>query len=120
MEIFKPIKEVDETKLHPKFKLLRDEIQLRAEKEILESWTHGLIDKDHEAIREFQESFHSRFWEFYLFKLLTHAGFTLDHGHQVPDYIVLSAADVGTAGSIVVRSATFSLSYVAAIRPCSR
>nr|WP_297705293.1 PIN domain-containing protein [uncultured Butyrivibrio sp.] len=90
MEIFKSIKEVEESKIHPKFKLLRDEIQLSSEKRMLESWTKGLIDKDNEAVREFQESFHSRFWEFYLFKLLTNAGFIIDQGHQVPDYIVTS------------------------------
>lgn len=88
MNLFVPIKNLSETKLHEKFLRLRDDINLRKEKELLQSWTFGMVDKDHKMVRQFQESFHSCFWEFYLFAVFKEFGFVLDQSHQVPDFII--------------------------------
>lgn len=90
MEIFKPIKDLDENKLHPKYKLLRDNNMLSLERRLLESWTEGMIDKDHKMVREFQESFHSCLWEFYLYRLFIDSGFVIEQNHQMPDFFITS------------------------------
>lgn len=94
MDIFSTVKGLEESKQHTKFKLLNQEAQMLNEKRILESWTNGMIDKDGKMVREFQETFHSCFWEFFLFKLFQEAGFTLDQSHQMPDFIINAPTDM--------------------------
>lgn len=88
LDLYKTIRGVDETRQHEKFKVLKNEIQLVNEKEILRNWTDGLVDRDKKFIREFQETFHSSFWEIYLYKLFKEAKFELDQTHQMPDFII--------------------------------
>ncbi len=87
MNIFQEIDGIPEEQLHPKFKLL-NEITLTSEKNILQSWIRGVVDKDGKMVREFQTTFHSCFWEFYLYKLFNSLGFQLDQTKQVPDFII--------------------------------
>lgn len=94
LNLFKDIKGLNDEKLHPKVRLLKNELQLHKERDILIDWTEGLVDKDHKFIREFQETFHSTFWEIYLYKLFTDAGFVLDQSHQMPDYIIKSPEEI--------------------------
>lgn len=88
LDLYKNIKGMDETKQHKKFLLLKNESQLKYEKDILSNWTEGLIDRDKKFVRQFQESFHSCFWEMCLYKLFTEAKFELDQTHQMPDFVV--------------------------------
>lgn len=88
LDLYKNIKGLDEKKQHEKFLLLKNESQLRCEKAILSDWALGLIDKDKKFVRQFQETFHSSFWEMYLYKLFREANFELDQTHQVPDFII--------------------------------
>ena len=88
MKIFETIEELDVSKLHPKFVVLRDSLMLKSERNLLESWTNGMVDKDHKMVREFQESFHSCFWEFFLYYFFRKYGFEIDQSHQVPDFVV--------------------------------
>lgn len=94
LDLYKNIKGLDETKQHKKFLLLKNEIQFRYEKELLCNWTEGLIDRDKKFIREFQETFHSSFWEMYLFKLFIEAKFELDQTHQMPDFIIKAPCEL--------------------------
>lgn len=94
MDIFSPVKGLNETNQHLKFKLLNQQDQLYSEKKILQGWTNGMIDKDGKMVREFQETFHSCFWEFFLFKLFQEAGFSLDQNHPMPDFIINSPIDM--------------------------
>ncbi|CEP40433.1 hypothetical protein [Paraclostridium sordellii] len=90
LDLYKSIKNLDEKKQHEKFLLLKNEIQLCHEKKILNDWTEGMIDRDKKFVREFQETFHSSFWEIYLYKLFRKANFELDQTHQMPDFIIKS------------------------------
>lgn len=94
MDIFSKVKKLEESKQHPKFKLLNNNVQMISEKRILENWTSGIIDKDGKMVREFQETFHSSFWEFFLYRLFQKAGFTLDQSHQMPDFIISAPSDM--------------------------
>lgn len=74
-----------ENELHPKFKLLSI---LYGEKEILNDWVKGFIDRDKKIVKEFQKTFHSSFWEFYLYAVFKEAKFEIDFTKNRPDFII--------------------------------
>lgn len=80
---------MDDSKLHRKFKFLRDNM-IFGEHSIINQWTHGFIDRDNKIIKEFQTTFHSSFWEFYLNSVFHEAGFSIDYSKKRPDFIVKS------------------------------
>lgn len=88
LDLFKHLNNVDEEKLHNKFKILRDEFMVKGEKEILTDWTEGFVDRDGKIINEFQTTFHSSFWEFYLHSVLKNNGFLMNQNHDRPDFMV--------------------------------
>jgi hypothetical protein len=94
LDLFKKIDDVDESALHPKFKFLRDEPLLDGERAVLISWTDGFVDRDNKIVKEFQTTFHSSFWEFYLYKVFKEAGFTIDFTNDRPDFIVNSPTEL--------------------------
>jgi hypothetical protein len=79
---------VAKEKWHPKVQLLNDDRLFYPERKIIQGWTEGLIDRDNKMIKEFQTTFHSCFWEFYLYALFCKLGFTLDQTHNRPDFII--------------------------------
>lgn len=88
LPLFDKIDGLAEEKQHTKFKFLRDEILLRNEKLLLCSYTDGLVDKDNKMIRQFQETFHSTYWEIIIYQVCLEAGFSLDQSHNFPDFII--------------------------------
>ncbi|GGC83950.1 hypothetical protein [Vreelandella lutescens] len=80
---------VDKKKLHPKFKLVKDHLSLSGEHDILKDWIEGFIDRDNKIIQDFQENFHSAFWEFYLFAVFKEAGFEIDFKKNRPDFRII-------------------------------
>lgn len=94
LNLFTNEKNLEDEKLHPKAYLLKNNSQLVSEKKMLLDWTDGLLDRDNKFIREFQETFHSSFWEIYLYKLFIEAGFELDQSHQMPDFIIKAPQEV--------------------------
>lgn len=96
LNLFELVKGVSESDLHPKFKLLRDLSQLDGERKIIESWTDGFEDRDNKIIKEFQTTFHSSFWEFYLFNLFTEMGLTIDFTKNRPDFIITNPYKIYT------------------------
>lgn len=79
---------VHKDKWHPKVQFLNNKMLYR-EREIIEKWTEGLVDKDNKMIIEFQTTFHSCFWEFYLYALFCQMGFTLNQSYNRPDFIII-------------------------------
>lgn len=90
LPLFEKLKDVNEDVLHPKFKFLRDEISLLGERNIIEEWTDGFVDRDNKIVKEFQTSFHSAFWEFFLFALMKKYNYEIDFSHNRPDFIISS------------------------------
>lgn len=43
-----------------------------------------------QIVKEFQTTFHSSFWEFYLNALFKEAGFSIDYSKNRPDFIITS------------------------------
>ncbi|MBK5482675.1 hypothetical protein JFV29_12355 [Peribacillus sp. TH16] len=90
LELFQIVKGVSEEQLHSKFKLLKESITMKDERDILLGWTEGFVDRDKKIVREFQETFHSSFWEFYLNACFNEMGFKLEQSYNRPDFIITS------------------------------
>lgn len=58
------------------------------ERQILENWAEGFKDRDGKFAIEFQSTFHSSFFELYLFSLLKAQGMTVDMTRSRPDFLV--------------------------------
>lgn len=86
LDIFK--EQIKESELHPKYKIIRDCLKYTGEQEVLKDWINGFIDRDNKIVKQFQEDFHSAFWEFYLFAVFKEAGFEIDFTKNRPDFIV--------------------------------
>ena len=91
--LFDDIEGLSDDNKHSKFKLLRDECQLLNERQLLCTYTNGLMDRDHKMVRQFQETFHSTYWEIIIYQLCLEAGFSLDQSHPFPDFIVKSPSE---------------------------
>ncbi len=85
---------IPEDELHPKFKILRDVLNLTGEQEIIREWANGFIDRDDKIVKEFQTTFHSVFWEFYLFSVFKEAGFFIDFSKNRPDFIITNPYEI--------------------------
>lgn len=88
MDIFGKVKNVNKEQWHTKFKLLKENPYGEGEREILKQWVDGMIDRDHKMVKEFQTTFHSSFWEFYLYACFKELGFILDQSHNRPDFMI--------------------------------
>ena len=86
MELFTLAKKMTDKLCHPKFLLLRD--QLFIERKVLSEWADGMEDRDGKFVREFQETFHSAFWEIIIYRLLINAGYSLNQTHPMPDFYI--------------------------------
>lgn len=93
LNLFKNIDSIPEEKIHPKFRLLRDSVMMERQRTILKSWTEGFVDRDNKIIEEFQTTFHSSFWEFYLHHLFRQQGLTIDFSHDRPDFVITEPYD---------------------------
>lgn len=88
MDIFSQVKNVKENQWHAKFKLLKEDPLQDGERNILNEWVEGLVDRDHNMIEKFQKTFHSSFWEFYLYACFKKLGFSMDQTHNRPDFMI--------------------------------
>ncbi len=88
MDVFSKIEGLPEDKLHEKFKLLRDEVYYRGARKIIDDWTNDFHDRDNKIALEFQTTFHSSLWEFYLHAVFKRLGLELCEKHNRPDFIV--------------------------------
>lgn len=84
MDLFTPIVNVEnqnmifKTLLHP---------NLVAERQVINNWATGFIDRDNKFIDEFQRTFESSFWELYLNAILNEQKVSIDYSHHAPDFV---------------------------------
>lgn len=101
LDLFKPL--VSDDRMHPNFfRILRDKTY-RAERETIQSWANGFVDRDgkNKFVKEFQTSFNSSFWELYLFKLFNEMNWLIDLSYNRPDFFLSTPF-----GQIVVEAVT--------------
>lgn len=87
MDLFRPL--VPHEKQHPMFRMLLDPAN-GPERDVLEGWAQGFVDRDGKFVKEFQSTFESSFWELYLHAVLKCQGMYLDQSFHAPDFVVNS------------------------------
>jgi len=85
MDLFTPV--VPEAAWHPNF-AAQIHLPNRWNRDVLDGWASGFVDRDGKFVREFQTTFNSCFWELYLNAVLRDRGCTLDFGYKSPDFVV--------------------------------
>ncbi len=85
MNLFTPI--VDKSKLNKNFASVLIKHR-KAERDLLSSWVEGFEDRDGKIIEEFQTTFNSSFWEFYLYALFKDYKFEIDWSYEAPDFVL--------------------------------
>lgn len=78
----------DNEKFHTKYKLLNNHPPAIGQRQILQEWADGFVDRDGKVLYEFQTTFHSMLWEFYIHQVLKEMGEKIDFSKNRPDFIV--------------------------------
>ncbi|WBF68310.1 hypothetical protein LN040_04190 [Desulfovibrio subterraneus] len=78
---------VDKESQHPNYVSIKVD-KKESVREIITKWTDGFTDRDNKIVKEFQTTFNSSFWEFYLNAALTKLGFSIDMSFDRPDFII--------------------------------
>lgn len=76
-------------RLHPIFELLLKE-RHAPEREILNQWAEGFLDRDGKFVDEFQLTFEPAMWELHIHAALKEFGFEIDMNYDAPDFVVTS------------------------------
>ncbi|MFP0710529.1 hypothetical protein ACLDYB_09520 [Acinetobacter baumannii] len=80
--------QLNDINFHDKYKLLNNLVVLNNERNIIQQWADGFIDRDGKILDDFQREFHSTLWEFYIHQLLKNMGAKIDFSKHRPDFIV--------------------------------
>lgn len=88
MDVFSNISGLSEDKLHKKFKILRDEPYYAGARKIIQMWTEEFHDRDNKIAFEFQTTFHSSLWEFYLHAVFRKLGMNINEKYSRPDFTI--------------------------------
>ena len=88
LDLFKICDGLTDDKLNYKFKLLNNKEEFKGEQKIVCDWTEGFRDRDKKIIKEFQTTFHSSFWEFFLYTYFKDCAFTLNQEYTRPDFYI--------------------------------
>lgn len=78
----------DNEKFHTKYRLLSSHHFAVGQRQILQEWADGFVDRDGKVLYEFQTTFHSMLWEFYIHQVLKEMGEKIDFSKNRPDFIV--------------------------------
>lgn len=80
---------LDENKLHPYFKEIKNAPEYAKTHKLINEWSEGVFERRGEAakfINEFQTSFNSTYWEVYLNKAFRLLEFKIDYTKASPDF----------------------------------
>ena len=79
--------QVPDTAFHPNFRALR-ETYTEFDRQVVNEWADGFVDRDNKFVIEFQTTFNSCFWELYLFACLKEVGLAVDFRVSSPDFLI--------------------------------
>lgn len=100
LDLFTPI--VPEERLHPHFKRIISPgpSAWSTEKEVLNNWAKGFVDRDGKFVKEFQTTFNSSFWELYLFAVFKELDLEVDFSYSSPDFVFKAKKYSGVAEAV--------------------
>lgn len=89
LDLFELDKSLDIVDCHRKYQyLIDDNFIMFNERDILKKWTDGFVDRDGKIVKEFQTTFHSSLWEFYLHEFFKQSGHELNQSYSRPDFVL--------------------------------
>lgn len=97
MSLFDLVVPVD--RLHPIFKMIH-EGDYGPEREVLQSWAEGFVDRDGKFVKEFQTTFESGLWELYLNAAAKEWQLPIDFSWHAPDFVVGGETPFGLEATI--------------------
>ncbi|MDD2732642.1 MAG: hypothetical protein PHF56_01775 [Desulfuromonadaceae bacterium] len=86
IDLFTPV--VPDENQHSNFRVITTPGLYSHERDVLASWAEGFVDRDGKAVKEFQTTFNSTFWELYLHAAFQDLGFLADYSKEAPDFIL--------------------------------
>lgn len=99
MDLFKAI--VPPADQHHNFRTILNAPHYAPERDIIQGWADGFVDRDNKFVHEFQTSFNSCFWELYLHACFRKLGASIDWGHTAPDFLLrLNHQDLAAEATI--------------------
>lgn len=87
IDLFTPV--VPQDRFHKAFSALYGGAK-GCEREVLNGWADGFVDRDGKFVKEFQTTFDSSFWELYLHAAFTELGFRSDFQQSRPDFCIIT------------------------------
>lgn len=106
MDLFTPIIPLDQQ--HANFRSMSHESFGSAERQVLQDWASGFVDRDGKLVKEFQSTFNSTFWELYLNAAFRELGFVPDFSHARPDFILSGPAHIVAEATIAANPDGFT------------
>ena len=86
IDLFTPV--VPDENQNSNFRVITTPGLYSNERDVLSSWSDGFVDRDGKAVKEFQTTFNSTFWELYLHASFRELGFVADYSKETPDFIL--------------------------------
>lgn len=74
--------------MYPHFKSIYKSSNHLANRDVINGWADGFIDRDNKFVKEFQTTFNSSFWELYLHGIFKEYGFDINMKNDRPDFIL--------------------------------
>ncbi len=87
LDLFSPVVSADSW--HPNFATQISRPN-RWDREVIQNWAEGFVDRDGKFVTEFQKTFNSSFWELYLHAALRELRLAVDFTKPSPDFIVVT------------------------------
>lgn len=97
LDLFTPIIAPD--RQHPVFQMLLQP-EYGPERDVLNAWADGMLDRDGKFVQEFQSTFESGLWELYLHAATKVWGLRLNQTVASPDFVVSSPLPLGIEATI--------------------
>jgi hypothetical protein len=85
LDLFTP--RVPHQRLHPVFSLLLQP-KHEPERQVLQDWAEGFLDRDGKFVIEFQTTFESSLWELYLHACLRELNLSVNFSFNAPDFVI--------------------------------
>jgi hypothetical protein len=97
MDLFTPV--VSEAAQHPYFRSIWKQAN-GFNCDVLNEWARSFKDRDGKFVTEFQTTFDSSFWEFYLYAVLKQLKLDVDFSFASPDFVVANHGGINIEATV--------------------
>lgn len=98
--------QVSESEMHKHFSDVYNIPLYAANRDVINKWAEGFVDRDNKFVKEFQTSFNSSFWELYLYAAFKEYVFKIDMTHDRPDFLISNGKQEVVIEAVTASNAT--------------